>query len=141
MKVAVFATYGMKRYPEAVIAYILYTCTEVLTQMKLPVFPGDVNGIQMQVIPQTHFIPLPEALCLIIMDLNNNRVVATLDTVCEKLQLCYQGHNLPSNQLVYDTLGTLIKERKVFHTGWYIEWIGMVSRFQRGHGWLIGIRV
>ncbi|KAL4240185.1 Storkhead box 1 [Mactra antiquata] len=78
---------------------------------------GDVNGIEMQVIPQTQFIPLPEALCLIIMDLNNNQIVATLDTVCERLKHCYQGLHLPSNQLVYDTLGQLIRERKVFHTG------------------------
>ena len=85
--------------------------------MPVSLLVGDVNGIQMQVIPQTQFIPLPEALCLIIMDLNNNQIVATLDTVCEKLQLCYQGHHLPGNQLVYDTLGTLIRERKVFHTG------------------------
>ncbi|KAH3863375.1 hypothetical protein DPMN_026360, partial [Dreissena polymorpha] len=77
----------------------------------------DVNGIEMQVIPQTQFIPLPEALCLIIMDLNNGQIVATLDTVCERLKHCYQGIHLPSNQLVYETLGQLIRERKVFHTG------------------------
>ncbi|XP_060591479.1 uncharacterized protein LOC132746366 isoform X2 [Ruditapes philippinarum] len=78
---------------------------------------GDVNGIEMQVIPQTQFIPLPEALCLIIMDLNNSQIVATLDTVCERLKIGYQGLHLPSNQHVYDTLGQLIRERKVFHTG------------------------
>lgn len=71
----------------------------------------------MQVIPQTQFIPLPEALCLIIMDLNNSQIVATLDTVYERLKHSYQGIHLPSNQLVYDTLGQLIRERKVFHTG------------------------
>lgn len=78
---------------------------------------GDVNGIEMQVIPQTQFIPLPEALCLIIMDLNNSQIVATLDTICERLKVGYQGLHLPSNQHVYDTLGQLIRERKVFHTG------------------------
>lgn len=71
----------------------------------------------MQVIPQTQFIPLPEALCLIIMDLNNSQIVATLDTVCERLKTGYQELHLPSNQHVYDTLGQLIRERKVFHTG------------------------
>jgi hypothetical protein len=81
---------------------------------------GDVNGIEMQVIPQTQFIPLPEALCLIIMDLNNSQIVATLDTVCERLKIGYQGLHLPSNQHVYDTLGQLIRERKVFHTGIFL---------------------
>ncbi|XP_052791277.1 storkhead-box protein 1-like isoform X2 [Mya arenaria] len=78
---------------------------------------SDVQGIEMQVIPQTQFIPLPEALCLLILDLNNSQIVATLDTVTERLRQRYQGMNLPSNQLMYDTLGQLIRERKVFHTG------------------------
>lgn len=78
---------------------------------------GDVNGIEMHVIPQSQFIPLPEALCLLIMDLNNSQVVATLDTICERLKSCYQGLQLPGSQHVYDTLGQLIRERKVFHTG------------------------
>jgi len=81
------------------------------------VIAGDVSGIEMQVIPQTQFIPLPEALCLLIMDLNTSRIVATLETVCDRLRECYQGTQLPGNQLVYDTLGQLIRERKVFHNG------------------------
>ncbi|KAL5018696.1 hypothetical protein ScPMuIL_004418 [Solemya velum] len=78
---------------------------------------GDINGIEMQVIPQTQFIPLPEALCLIIMDLNTHQVVATLDTIREKLHQYYKEMQAPSDQLIYDTLGNLIRERKVFHTG------------------------
>lgn len=78
---------------------------------------GDVNGIEMQIIPQTQFIPLPEALCLIIMDLNNNRIVATLETVQEKLQQCYKDMEVPSENLIYNTLANLIQEGKVFHTG------------------------
>ncbi|XP_029651203.1 uncharacterized protein LOC115224440 isoform X2 [Octopus sinensis] len=78
---------------------------------------GDVNGIEMQIIPQTQFIPLPEALCLIIMDLNNNRIVATLDTVQEKLEQCYKEMEIPSEELIYATLANLIQEGKVFHTG------------------------
>ncbi|XP_041363112.1 uncharacterized protein LOC121378839 isoform X2 [Gigantopelta aegis] len=78
---------------------------------------GDVNGIEMQVIPQTQFIPLPDALCLIIMDLNNQRVVATLDTIFEKLQAWYCGMTMPNNQLIFNTLSHLVQERKIFHTG------------------------
>ncbi|XP_064611920.1 uncharacterized protein LOC135475891 isoform X2 [Liolophura sinensis] len=79
---------------------------------------GDVGGIQMQVVPQTQFIPLPESLCLIIMDLNNNRIIATLDLIRERLAHCYgPDMQLPNDQLIYDTLGQLIRERKVFHTG------------------------
>lgn len=71
----------------------------------------------MQVIPQTHFIPLPDALCSIIMDLNMRRIVATLEVIQEKLTMWYKDMTVPSQQLVFDTLGSLIKERKVFHTG------------------------
>ncbi|XP_046549606.1 uncharacterized protein LOC124259517 isoform X2 [Haliotis rubra] len=78
---------------------------------------GDVNGIEMQVIPQTQFIPLPDALCLIIMDLNNRRIVATLDTIKEKLVEWYREMTVPNDQLIFDTLGALIRERKVFHSG------------------------
>ncbi|KAJ8318478.1 hypothetical protein KUTeg_003569 [Tegillarca granosa] len=77
----------------------------------------DVNGIEMQVIPQTQFIPLPEILCLVILELNNQRVVATLNTIQERLLKCYSETETPNLQVLYDTLGSLIRERKVFHTG------------------------
>ncbi|PVD37895.1 hypothetical protein C0Q70_00497 [Pomacea canaliculata] len=78
---------------------------------------GDVNGIEMQVIPQTQFIPLPDSLCLIIAELNNAGHPATLESIRSRLQRWYHNTSLPSQQLIYDTLGTLIRERKVFHNG------------------------
>lgn len=78
---------------------------------------GDVNGIEMQVIPQTQFIPLPDSLCLIITELNNSQQAATLDSIRARLQRWYQNTALPTHQLIYDTLGQLIRERKVFHNG------------------------
>jgi hypothetical protein len=71
----------------------------------------------MQEVPQNHFIPLPEILCLIILDLNNKQILATVDIIQAQLKKCYQGTQLPSNQLVYETLHSLIQERKIFHTG------------------------
>ncbi|KAK7501990.1 hypothetical protein BaRGS_00006742 [Batillaria attramentaria] len=81
---------------------------------------GDVNGIEMQVIPQTQFIPLPDSLCLIITELNNAQQAATLDSIRARLQRWYQNTTLPSHQLIYDTLGQLIRERKVFHNGEFL---------------------
>ncbi|XP_061180935.1 uncharacterized protein LOC133189577 [Saccostrea echinata] len=78
---------------------------------------GDVDGINMEVIPQTQFVPLSEILCMVILELNNKQVVATLDTIQERLNQCYKGMQIPSPPLIYDTLGTLIRERKIFHTG------------------------
>lgn len=78
---------------------------------------GDISSITMQEVPQNHFIPLPEILCLIILDLNNKQILATVDIIQAQLKKCYQGTQLPSNQLVYETLHSLIQERKLFHTG------------------------
>lgn len=78
---------------------------------------GDVNGIEMQVIPQTQFMPLPDAICNVLLDLNTRGLTATLDVILEKLALWYRHMNVPSQQLVFDSLGQLIKDRKVFHTG------------------------
>lgn len=78
---------------------------------------GDIGNITMQEVPQNHFIPLPEILCLIILDLNNKQILATVDIIQAQLKKCYQGTQLPSNQLVYETLHSLIQERKIFHTG------------------------
>lgn len=71
----------------------------------------------MELIPQTQFIPLSEILCMVILDLNNRQVVATLDIIQERLNQCYKGMQIPSPPVIYDTLGTLIRERKIFHTG------------------------
>ncbi|GFO00321.1 storkhead-box protein 1 [Plakobranchus ocellatus] len=78
---------------------------------------GDVNGIEMQVIPQTQFMPLPDAICSVLLDLNTRGVTATLEVILEKLAMWYRHMNVPSHQLVFDSLGQLIKDRKVFHTG------------------------
>lgn len=92
----------------------------------------------MQVIPQTHFIPLPDAVCSIIMDLNMRRIVATLEMVLEKLSVLYKDMTVPSQQLVFDTLGSLIRERKVFHTGeslWLCDllvWLCHMGEFSEG---------
>ncbi|XP_060076540.1 uncharacterized protein LOC132556168 [Ylistrum balloti] len=78
---------------------------------------GDVGSIKMQVIPQTQFIPLPEILCLVILDLNSKQVVATLDVIHTRLTQCFCDLQTPGVQVLYDTLGTLIRQRKVFHNG------------------------
>lgn len=89
----------------------------------------------MQVIPQTHFIPLPDAVCSIIMDLNMRRIVATLEMVLEKLSVLYKDMTVPSQQLVFDTLGSLIRERKVFHTGESLWLCGLLVWLYHMGGW------
>ncbi|ELU02255.1 hypothetical protein CAPTEDRAFT_54960, partial [Capitella teleta] len=89
---------------------------------------GDVHGIMMEAIPQAHFTPLPEALCQIISDITRSacedvnllkrlNAGASLDAILDRLQESYRAMQQPSEHIVYETLGNLMKERKIFHTG------------------------
>ena len=88
-----------------------------LSSMPL-VFQGEVHGLSMEVLAQTQFTPLPEALCLIISELTTNTgSMASLDNILDHLRSNYYGMQQPSEHIVYETLGSLIRERKLFHTG------------------------
>ena len=71
----------------------------------------------MSPLTQTTFTPLPEALCLIVRELNVQNVPATLDVVHRRLGDLFRGVHQPSESLVYEALGGLINEHKLFHTG------------------------
>lgn len=66
---------------------------------------------------QTQFTPLPESICIAVSALNQTNIKATLESVRDKLRLSYEDVQLPPDQIIYDTLGTLIRERKLYHTG------------------------
>jgi hypothetical protein len=82
----------------------------------------------MEPIPQAHFTPLSEALCQIISDITRSstqetdllrrlHVGASLDSILDRLQDSYRGLQQPSEHIVYETLGNLMKDRKIYHTG------------------------
>lgn len=58
-------------------------------------FAGDIGGIEMQEVPQTQFVPLPEVLCLVISQLNRVGHPATLDTIAEEIAHEYPGMSVP----------------------------------------------
>ncbi|NWI70326.1 STOX1 protein, partial [Todus mexicanus] len=68
-------------------------------------------------LPQSHSIPLAEGICRTVSDMNADRIVVTQETLTEQLVKNYPGIAVPSHGILYNTLGTLIKERKIFHTG------------------------
>ncbi|CAH1793868.1 unnamed protein product [Owenia fusiformis] len=78
---------------------------------------GEITGLEMTPVQQTQYIPLPDALCLIVTALNDAHILATLEVIRERLQRAYKGINSPSEQVVYDTLSTLISEKKLYHNG------------------------
>ncbi|XP_043539070.1 storkhead-box protein 1 isoform X1 [Chiloscyllium plagiosum] len=78
---------------------------------------GDVPAIPMKPIPQSQFVPLAEVLCCVISEMNANRTVVTQEALLEYLVECYPGIATPSQEIVHSALGSLIQERKIYHTG------------------------
>ncbi|NXT69228.1 STOX1 protein, partial [Chaetops frenatus] len=71
----------------------------------------------MNPLSQSCSIPLAEGICQTISDMNADHVMVTQDTLKEQLVKNYPGIAVPSHNILCNILGTLIKERKIYHTG------------------------
>lgn len=78
---------------------------------------GDLDPMDMSVVPQTQFAPLPEALCKVVYDLTSEGDIATLPFISAKLKSTFPEMVVPRDDILYRALGTLIRERKLYHTG------------------------
>ncbi|NXS31944.1 STOX1 protein, partial [Pomatostomus ruficeps] len=78
---------------------------------------GDVTPAVMNPLSQPHSIPLAEGICWTISDMNADHVMVTQETLMKQLVKNYPGIAVPSHNILYNILGTLIKERKIYHTG------------------------
>ncbi|POI24474.1 hypothetical protein CIB84_011776 [Bambusicola thoracicus] len=75
-------------------------------------FPAPMNPCSL---PQS--IPLAERICRTVSDMNADQMMVTQKTLAEQLVKRYPGIAVPSQKILYNILGTLIKERKIYHTG------------------------
>lgn len=73
--------------------------------------------MEIQVIAQTQFTPLPEALCLVISRMNSAHETASLSVLHCRLTEHFCDMIVPNEDIVYSALGKLIKDRKIYHTG------------------------
>ncbi|NXU44915.1 STOX1 protein, partial [Drymodes brunneopygia] len=78
---------------------------------------SDLTSALMNPLWQSCSIPLAEGICRTISDMNADRVMVTQKTLKEQLVKNYPGIAVPSHNILYNILGTLIKERKIYHTG------------------------
>ncbi|XP_022238675.1 storkhead-box protein 1-like isoform X2 [Limulus polyphemus] len=78
---------------------------------------GDVPCVEMDAVSQVQFAPLGEALCNVIFELNAKQVNATLEVISERLQINFPEMVIPQDEVLYKTLGSLIRDRKLYHSG------------------------
>ncbi|KAM6265893.1 LOW QUALITY PROTEIN: storkhead-box protein 1 [Porphyrio hochstetteri] len=79
--------------------------------------PQVVPPVLMNPLWQPQFSSLSEGICCTVSAMNASHMMVTQETLTEQLVKKYPGIAVPSHKILYNILGTLIKERKIYHTG------------------------
>lgn len=62
----------------------------------------------MNLVAQTQFAPLPEALCKVVYDLTSEGFTASMPVISKRLKSAFPEIMLPSDDILYKTLGLLL---------------------------------
>ncbi|XP_014662945.1 PREDICTED: storkhead-box protein 1-like [Priapulus caudatus] len=74
---------------------------------------GEVAGIDMQLVPQTQFVPLAEAICIIVAELNRYGGKATSSVIKKQLPAKFPGISIPTDEALFAALNNLLTEQKL----------------------------
>ncbi|XP_077973995.1 uncharacterized protein LOC144429699 isoform X2 [Styela clava] len=80
-------------------------------------FVGDVTRIGARPLFREHVISLCGAVCVALSNVTSREDVATQEAILKELERSFPGVHSPSRELLHETLGKLIRNRKVFCTG------------------------
>lgn len=78
---------------------------------------GDVPPVEMTIVPQTQFAPLADTLCKVVCELNCESITATKDVIVDRIQTNFSEMVVPGEDILHQTLGGLIRDRKLYHAG------------------------
>lgn len=80
-------------------------------------FVGDVTRIGARPLMRGNFVPLCDGICVSIGNVTSRGDIATQEAILSELKRTFPEVHSPSRELLHETLGKLIRNRKVFCTG------------------------
>lgn len=78
---------------------------------------GELGALHIDTVSSTNFTPLADALCSVILQLNRRNISAMVSTIRHHLHKHYSKVEPPSDQVVFEALNNLMREKKICLTG------------------------